>query len=68
MDGEARRRVEEQQGAVGENGERGEVEKTVIRKMAITGFTADSPNSGYVPFNFNYTAMASFNYEREVSA
>lgn len=46
----------------------GEVEKTVIRKMAITGFTADSPSSGYVPFNFNYTAMASFNYEREVSA
>lgn len=46
----------------------GEVEKTVIRKMSITGFTADVPNNGYVPFNFNYTTCDGYTYEREVSA
>lgn len=46
----------------------GEVERTIIRKMAITGFTADVPNSGYVPFNFNYTTCASYGYDREISA
>lgn len=46
----------------------GEVERTIIRKMAISGFTADVPSNGYVPFNFSYTSMARYNYAREVSA
>ena len=46
----------------------GETERTLIRKMYIDGFTADAPTSGGVPFNFNYTTLASFSYEREVSA
>lgn len=46
----------------------GDVERTVIRKMSITGFTADVPNNGYVPFNFNYTTCAAFTYDREISA
>ena len=46
----------------------GDVERTLIRKMAITGFTADHPQSGYVPFNFNYTTCDSYDYSREVGA
>lgn len=46
----------------------GEVEKTIIRKMVVTGITESQPTSGYIPFNFNYTTLESYQYEREVSA
>ena len=46
----------------------GEIERTIIRKMAITGYTEDVPNNGYVPFNFNYTTNDAYYYDREISA
>lgn len=45
----------------------GEIERTVIRKMRITQFTAGQGTSGGVPFNFNYSTLKTFRYERKVS-
>lgn len=46
----------------------GETEVTIIRKMLINGIHSDVPSSGGVPFNYDYTTLAAFRYEREVAA
>ena len=46
----------------------GEVERTLIRNMTISGFSADESYPNYIPFNFNYTTNSSFDYSREVGA
>ena len=51
-----------------ETSEVGEIETTLIRRMYIDNFSADAPSSGGVPFNFNYTSLASYSYEKEVTA
>lgn len=45
----------------------GEIERTIIRRMRISQFTAGQGASGGVPFNFNYTALKTWRYEKVVS-
>lgn len=45
----------------------GEIEKTIIRRMLIDGIVENQPTSGFIPFNFNYTTLESYQYERKVS-
>jgi len=46
----------------------GEVEVYRIRKMRISGVTEGQAQSGNTPFNFNYTTLARWNYEKTVAA
>lgn len=51
-----------------EMAEAGEVEITVFRKMRITQLNQGHPASGGVPFNFNYTTLEQWQYERTIPA
>ena len=48
--------------------ESGEVEITLFRKMRIPQLSEGQGSSGAVPFNFNYTALESWQYETTVPA
>lgn len=48
------------------NADPGDVLITKIRLMRISGYSAGLPSSGAVPFNFNYTTLKSFSYNREI--
>ena len=45
----------------------GEVEETIIQKVKIDSFNMDQPDSGFIPFNYSYTTLATYNYRKEVS-
>lgn len=45
----------------------GEVELTVIRKLRISGYSAGKQSSGGVPFNFNYTTLKSWDYQKVIA-
>ena len=44
----------------------GEVEITIFRKMRIPQLNAGQAASGNTPFNFNYTTLESWQYERTI--
>lgn len=51
-----------------EMSEAGEVEITVFRQMRIPQIAQGHPASGGIPFNFNYTTLESWQYERTIPA
>ena len=46
----------------------GEIEVTIFRKMRIPQVSEGQPTSGNTPFNFNYTTLETWQYERTIPA
>lgn len=51
-----------------EMSDEGEVEVTLFRKLRISSISAAQPETGTIPFSFNYTMLDHYQYERTVSA